>query len=174
MKKLIIFAFIAVNLTVFSQEENPSVLFKQNEIKLNVGALSFGFPEFSYERLLGSDMGVGISGMISLFEESSLEYQIVPFYRMYFAQKRPSSGFFIEVNAALVAQSEEQDFYYTFYPVENKKEQGVFFGVGAAVGVKWLNSRGLVGEAFVGAGRIYGDPFYEVYPRVGVSIGKRF
>lgn len=169
---------VFTSLTMFSQETNDnSVFLKPNEVKINVGAVAFGLPEINYERLLlNADMGIGVAGMFSIASYEHVEYQIMPFYRMYFAQRRPCSGFFIEVNIGIVGQKNEYDYlnYETGEYYYEKEERDVFFGAGVAVGIKWMNSRGLVGEAFGGVGRLYGDPYSEVYPRVGISLGKRF
>ena len=48
------------------------------------------------------------------------------------------------------------------------------FGLGAAAGAKFLTKNGFVGEIYVGAGRLFGSSDIEVYPRAGITIGKRF
>jgi hypothetical protein len=48
------------------------------------------------------------------------------------------------------------------------------FGFGAAIGVKLLTRNNFVGELVMGVGRLFGKPQIEAYPRLGVSIGKRF
>lgn len=177
MKKLIFAIFFFVGLCAFAQDDQP--VFKRNELKLNVGAVACGFPEINYERIIAKDMGVGIAGMFSLIEEATLEYQILPFYRMYFGRRKPASGLYVEVNAALVGQRNEE---YTSYYDDNgyylysdsKPVRAVSGGVGVAVGIKWLNSRGFTGDAYAGLGRLYGEPIMEIYPRVGISLGKRF
>ena len=54
-------------------------------------------------------------------------------------------------------------------------EKTTNFGMGAAVGFKLLTRNNYVGELFAGAGRLFGDSLdFEMYPRLGLSIGKRF
>jgi len=47
-------------------------------------------------------------------------------------------------------------------------------GFGFAAGAKFLARNGFTGEVYLGAGRIFGESFSDAYPRVGVSLGKRF
>jgi hypothetical protein len=151
---------------------------KNNEIKINVGSTAFAFPEFTYERIIGEDMGVGLSGAFSLVKDYAINFQIVPYYRMYFSRKK-AAGFFIEANFGIVGQT-WPDYYYDYstgYPRYNNNPNTVNAGFGVAAGFKFINRNGFIGEAFGGLGRLLGNEdllYLEVYPRVGVSLGKRF
>lgn len=162
MKKLILlFAFllaITINAQEQQQDETPLV----NEVKLNVGYLLLGIPEFSYERVLNEESSVGISLAVSIDNEIDLNYILTPYYRFFFG-KKPAAGFFIEGNAAVFSEQ------YNF-----KNETA--FGLGIAVGGKFLSKRNWIGELHIGLGRtlINEDNTTEAYPRIGISLGKRF
>jgi hypothetical protein len=146
-----------------------------NEIKVNILYLVLGLPEISYERLIADNMGVGVSVMVSLLEEQQVRYAMLANYRLYFGNKK-ANGFFIEGNMGIVG--EEHGTYY-FMPENNgyyelTESTQAYFGLGAAAGVKFLTRNGLLGEAYLGGGRLLGNGSSEFYPRVGVTIGKRF
>ena len=146
-----------------------------NEIKVNLLYLVLGLPEISYERLIADNMGVGVSAMVSLLDEQDVRYALLANYRLYFGNKK-ANGFFIEGNMGVVA--EEHGTYY-FMPENNgyyelTKSTKAYFGLGAAAGAKFLTRNGLLGEAYLGAGRLLGNSSSGYYPRVGVTIGKRF
>lgn len=143
-----------------------------NEIRLNMLTAIIGYPELNYERFLADNMGVGIAGAFSLEsrEKLNIRWYAMPYYRLYFGDKK-ASGFFIEGNIAIYNQEIEE--YDETVPgwKYNKYTNG---GFGAAVGGKFLTRNGFVGEVYGGVGRLFGDSPDEIYPRVGISIGKRF
>jgi hypothetical protein len=146
-----------------------------NEIKVNLLYLVFGLPEISYERLVTDNMGVGLSAVVSVEDDQDIRYAFLASYRLYFGNKK-ANGFFIEGNMGVI--SEEEGTYY--YMPENNgysqatKSNRAYFGLGAAAGAKFLTRNGLLGEAYLGAGRLLGDSQSEFYPRMGITIGKRF
>lgn len=150
-----------------------------NELKLNLLMTIIGAPEITYERLIGDNMGLGLTAGVSISEDDvDYKYIIMPHYRLYFGGKK-ANGFFIEGNAALMGNREYSYLYYTdYYPGGggshnwNTKTQ---FGLGAAAGAKFLTRNGFLGEVYTGVGRVFGSRrLIEAYPRVGITIGKRF
>lgn len=144
-----------------------------NEIRLNMLTAIIGYPEINYERFLTDNMGVGMAAAISLEskEDMSLRWFAMPYYRLYFGDKK-ASGFFIEGNLAVINQTAE-DYDYTtgqYLGLKNYTNGGI----GAAVGGKFLTRNGFVGEVYGGVGRLFGNSPTDVYPRFGISIGKRF
>lgn len=148
---------------------------KKNEIRVNLFTGLLGLPELNYERLLNDNSGLGIATSVAL---ESKEYMttralLIPYYRMYFG-KGYASGFFIEGNMAL---SFEQQPHYNWSiwplpPVQYKS--GVYYGLGSAIGVKLENRNRLIGEVFLGAGRLFGDSYDGGYLRMGVCLGGRW
>mgnify|MGYP000146115486 CR=1 FL=1 len=60
------------------------------------------------------------------------------------------------------------------YLSEEYTRSSTNFGFGAAAGVKLLARNGFVGEVYLGLGRLFGESIAGAYPRVGISLGKRF
>jgi len=152
-----------------------------NEIKVNLLTSVVGLPELNYERFLANNMGVGLAVAVSVdkIASMSLRYMALPYYRLYFGSKK-ASGFFIEANTALVRQKERTyDLSYdninnTYYYTNIRIRSTTNFGFGVATGFKFLSKNGFVGEVYLGGGRLFGDPIDDAYPRLGISLGKRF
>ena len=138
----------------------------------------FALPEITYERLLTDNSSVGLSIMFSVDNENDNKFGITPHYRVYFGKKK-ANGFFLEGNATIVKFEE----YYQYSQFDMKGNMILFgsnidkytsFGMGIAAGTKFLGRNGLFGEAYLGAGRFFNPNGIEAYPRIGVTIGKRF
>jgi len=152
-----------------------------NELKINLLYTVIGMPEITYERLLADNMGIGASVFVGLDNSVDYKFGFIPHYRLYFGAKK-ASGFFIEGNAAVITFRD--NYYYQYnssYPSTFNsavaEKNSTTFGLGAAAGAKFLTRNGFLGEAYLGLGRTFGessgfDP--EAYPRVGITIGKRF
>ena len=155
---------------IFSQETKDGKTEAKNEVKLNLLMTVLKIPEISYERILSNNLGLGLSAGFS-FDNDALDinYQIIPYGRFYFGRKH-GSGFFIEANAALVGFKEE---YYVNYTYEYRTRDVTGFGVGFAIGGKFINNNDFIGEFFLGCGNTFSKNDY-IYPRIGVSIGKQF
>ena len=151
---------------------------ESNELKLNVLYLPGGYPELSYERILGNHSAVGISFGFLIDSGSSnyatdiltFDKAMLPYYRYYFGQKR-AAGFFLEGNSI---------FYSEKSMVQDERESG--WGLGMAVGIKLINSDNWHIDVIAGGGLgVNGSNttseflnFPDLYPRLGLAIGKRF
>lgn len=152
----------------------PTASTKKNELKINLLYGVLGIAEITYERVIGDDQAVGASVVIGLDDDTNYNFSFLPYYRMYFGKKQ-AAGFFIEGNAGLL-NYQEDSFYYSgdagyFGMTYNNKTS---FGAGLAVGGKFLNKNGLFGEVYTGVGRVFASRYEEVYPRMGITLGKRF
>ncbi|MGG7034099.1 MAG: hypothetical protein ACI7YS_02755 [Flavobacterium sp.] len=174
MKKTLLLAFGLCSFFGYSQID------QKNEIKANLPYFIAGIPEVSYERILDENSAVGLSVAIQLDDEWEVPFIITPYYRMYFGgekTKTKATGFFIEADAVVAKQfitSYDDNYNYTDYSSYTTN-----FGFGAAVGVKLLNKNGYIGEVFGGISRVFGVDSYttdatDIFPRVGINIGKRF
>jgi hypothetical protein len=190
-RKLTIFiAVLLLSINAFSQQQNTSTDANatqtkslngigNNELRINLLMSIIGLPELTYERYISDNMGVGLSVAFSVdkMENMSTRSIILPYYRLYFGSKK-ASGFFIEGNMALVRQKElDYNYYYdngVTYQSEIYTRLTTNFGFGGAIGVKLLARNGFVGEVYLGGGRLFGESIAEAYPRIGVSLGKRF
>jgi len=177
MKKtivIILLALLASHVT-FAQNESESeqkVKMANNELKLNLATTIASLPEINYERILGDHSGMGIGAMVAL--DGSIDnprYLFTPFYRFYFGNYR-AQGFFIELNAGIKGSREYNSYNSYNNGYYNSYTSDFNFGLGFAVGYKYvLKQNGLVAEIYTGLGRTTNEGFY---PRVGVTLGKRF
>jgi len=182
MKKLILSGLLlATSLFVAAQSKTDSTAVKKgaagnNEIKINVVYGILGLPELTYERILNDESAIGVSLSVAADDDISWKFGVVPYYRVYFGGKK-ASGFFIEGNAALIT-IKDYDFsnYSPNYSYSGRMEmtKQTTFGLGAAAGGKFLTKRGFIGEAYFGLGRLFKNRFEDIYPRLGITIGKRF
>lgn len=160
---LFIFSFVCFGQTERSANLSQEAL--KHEIRVNAAYFIAGLPEISYERILSDESGVGISMGAAIDKDIEYTFFLTPFYRFYFGKKR-AAGFFVEANSNLYAQEIHND------PSDNV----MGLGLGFALGGKFMTKGGWVAELLAGAGRNFlnTDLIEEGYPRLGVSIGKRF
>ena len=147
----------------------------KDELKLNPLYLLLGFPEISYERILDEESALGISVAFSTEDVFDIDFMAIPYYRVYFGGK-PAAGFFVEGNAAFYVADHYEYTYYDDYSYEETSTNKVGGGIGLAVGAKFLTESGWVFEVFGGAGRNFLSPddIGDVYPRLGLTVGRRF
>jgi hypothetical protein len=191
MKQLFsILAMCAFSIAAFAQQnedQNPAnqkMLEKSralnqlgdNEIRLNIPYAIAGIPEINYERYLADNMGLGIAGAYSFekVENMRLRYQLMPYARLYFGEKK-ASGFFIEANMGLIGQKSREIYYdISGSIISDSLKKSINAGFGAAAGAKFLARNGFVGEVYLGMGRLFGNSIIYAYPRLGICLGKRF
>ena len=190
-KTIILFAAIIISLSAFSQRRTKSFMgwhlaqdapAKQNEVKLNLGTTIFGlFPEVSYERVFTEDFSAGASLGVGLSSDDyPYNFAFTPFARWFFGGnstnlQKYGAGFFIEANGALFSGNILKSRTYTsgeYTSVSINTENGFGAGLGLGVGWKYLSRNNWVGELMIGAGRDFVND--GAYPRMGISIGKRF
>ncbi len=169
-----IILFMYSNYSIYSQnvkEQNNS----SNELKINMGSLLLEFPEISYEHILNEESSIGISVAFPLDRDISYRFMVFPNYRIFFGEKR-AAGFFIEANSAIFSQRFQKDLIFGSVNDPTTEDTKIGWGLGIAVGGKFLTKNGFIGEIYVGGGRnfINTDKIDGGYPRVGISIGKRF
>lgn len=185
MKKhaLLIIAFF-VCLSMFSQKTYRALGWKlsrdipQNELKLNLGTTIFGsFPEITYERILNSDISVGASLGVALEEDVYVaNFLFSPYVRWFFGGnsenlRKYGAGFFIEANGGIF-NTYEDELFYDGSSSQWKEESVMGAGLGLAVGWKYISQNNWVGEVYTGLGRDFIND--GAYPRLGITIGKRF
>ncbi|MDG1570952.1 hypothetical protein OZ410_01380 [Robiginitalea sp. M366] len=142
----------------------------RNELKVNLLMGVLEYPEFSYERLTGQDGAVGVSIGFAANKDIDYRFFVMPYYRVYFGKVK-STGFFLEVNSQL-ASVREWD--YIDFSGPGEETTSLAFGMGAAAGGKFLSGSGWIGEVYIGVGRYFQDTYEWGYPRVGITVGRRF
>ncbi|MGV3705484.1 MAG: hypothetical protein ACO1NU_08910 [Arcticibacter sp.] len=159
--------------TIRSSATFPSTFQKKNELKLNLLYGVLGIGELTYERVLDENQALGASIAFGFTDDTDYKFSLLPYYRMYFG-KKPAAGFFIEGNAGLFSYRE---FYYYHTDANGfsvtRDDNKNSFGAGLAVGGKFLNKNGLFGEVYTGIGRLFSGTD-DVFPRLGITLGKRF
>ena len=116
MKKLILSITLTLSaIGAFAQKDSLSRAIAEqsaaighagnNELKVNLLYAVLGLPEISYERLLGDNMGVGLSATVAVEDDQDLRYAFLGSYRLYFGNKK-ANGFFIEGNMGVIAEKE--------------------------------------------------------------------
>lgn len=162
----------------YSQSE-PVKKYGSNEIKLNTLYLPGGYPELSYERILGNNSAVGLSAGFLINSAGpnyatdiiTFDKAIFPYYRYYFGQRR-AAGFFVEGNTIVYSRESVS---------QEDKETG--WGIGLAAGIKIIIKDNWNVDLMAGGGvninKGNSNPsgyldFPDMYPRLGLSIGKRF
>jgi len=181
-KQIVLVVVLLMSLSVFSQTTHRVMGWKiskdipQDEVKLNLGTTIFGsFPEISYERILNTDISVGVSAGVALEPDNyPVHFSVMPYFRWFFGGssenlQKYGAGFFIEVNGALLSEEVEQ-FDQTNEVYSEEDEFGA--GLGLALGWKYLTRNNWVGELYFGGGREFVND--GAYPRMGITIGKRF
>ncbi len=152
-----------------------SVVNRNNELKINLIGAIIGIPSIGYEKLITSNTSIGVSVGFGFGKDdyfSQFKFLVMPHYRVYFGRE-DAAGLFIEGNLAF-ARTQDNDAVY-LDNVVTKRFTTNNFGLGAAVGEKYMTKNGYTGEIFGGLGRFLGAKGrVEFYPRVGVSLGKRF
>lgn len=146
-----------------------------NELKLNLAFTVFAVPEISYERILNENMAAGLSVMARLNNKDGEYFSVIPYYRLYFGVKK-AAGFFIEGNAAYISSKDYNNVYNSsgVQVSSSATKRYADFGFGLAVGSKVMTRNGFIGEAYVGYGKTIANHNIAYFPRVGISIGKRF
>jgi len=198
MKKILLTLFMGVSTIAFAQETdttNDLTTDRKHEIRLDaLEALSISTIEFNYEYIISKFSGLGAAVSFRLDESddygSYQKFAFAPYYRQYFFNKKEygARGLFAE---GLLQVATGEDLYGDFYDGDtaifpnNEGDDIIFpdndrnwtnFGVGFALGQKWVSQNGFILELSVGGGRYFGgkDGSPEGFFRGGVLVGYRF
>ena len=199
MKKLLLPLCIGVMTTCWSQDPETTtaetILERKHEFRLDVTeALGLSTIEVNYEYIISKFSGVGAALSLRLDNSDDLgtnqKFAFTPYYRQYFFNKKDygARGLFAE-GLLQVANGEELyiDYYEgndpgfpndegadIIFPERNRNWTN--FGIGFALGQKWVSENGFLLELSVGAGRYFGGKDYspEGFFRGGVLVGYRF
>ena len=194
MKRITLILVILVSFTSVQAQE-----FDQNELRLNLlDMLSRGTLNASYERFLTPQTSLGVTTMVALNDDYTEKFEFAPSFRMYFNDDllELRKSVFVEVfTAFVVADSGYYDYNYVEcdylaqsvqasadpqglsidpcgYYSEPSPEAA--FALGMMLGKKWVNQSNFAFELGLGFGRYLTQTYSEAYPRINLSIGKRF
>ena len=194
MKRIVLILVILVSFTSVQAQE-----FDQNELRLNLlDMLSRGTLNASYERFLTPQTSLGVTTMVALNDDYTEKFEFAPSFRIYFNDDllELRKSVFVEVfTAFVVADSGYYDYNYVEcdYPTQSiqasAEPQGLSiapcgyysepspeaaFALGMMLGKKWVNQSNFSFELGLGFGRYLTQTYNEAYPRINLSIGKRF
>ncbi len=190
MRKLTTIVCLVISAMTFAQEDTDDqpvnlndINNKKHEFRIDVlETLALPALDISYEYVLSKYSGVGATININFQDEDSdfrQEFAFTPYYRQYFFNKKDygARGFFAE-GLLQYASGENGDFLFG-EDVLDESERGTWnkFGVGVAIGQKWVSRNGFVIELSLGGGRYLSDDdgvSPEGFFRGGVSFGYRF
>ena len=155
-----------------------SLYYPRNEIRANLLMSVIGLLTFDYEYFAEDNFGVGVTGSLSMLENrnwNNLRGMVLPYGRLYFSRD-PNAGFFIEGNTGMVFYADSRPVYDSegYQIAVNNDDTEIYFGIGVGTGYKLLTRNNWIGELQLGIGRVFGKNHMTAYPRVGISIGKRF
>ena len=187
MKKALTFLFVLLIITLsygqqnFDPEQDSPL--PKNELKLNMlELLVMPAIGITYERFINDHSSYGIYGFVSFDTDTGYRYEkfeLAPFYRIYLQSKKNASnkGFYAELFAGINGGEAE---FYDYYdrPIFDRgsliSQEYIGVSLGLDLGYKFVNYNNYSVEVFAGAGRFLNEQYIDAYPRVGVSIGKRF
>lgn len=176
MKKIILLLCLTTYLSGYSQEKETTD-FKKNEIKGNALFLVLGAGEFTYERLLNEESGVGATLFFNYDDEFDTKFSLTPYYRFYFG-KKPAAGFFVEGFGMLNSYQYTNYYYNGGFDSNPREVKNTDFALGFGLGAKWTTRRGFLFEINAGIGRNLfngkNDDDFEIVGRGGITLGYRF
>jgi len=186
--KILLIAALLFSFTGIAQEDEEPVNLtainsKKHEIRLDaLEGLAVPALDISYEYVLSKYSGLGASINITLDSDDGIDqnFTFTPYFRQYFFNKKDygARGFFAE-GLLQYGTGEESSFLdiadINGNPVTTNEDWSQF-GIGFAIGQKWVSRNGFVLEISAGAGRyLGGDDFApDAFFRGGVSVGYRF
>lgn len=181
--KILLLATFLCSLNSIAQEDDEPVNLntindKKHELRIDaLEGLLIPALDISYEYVISKYSGAGISLNFS-FEDSDTDlpqnFAITPYYRQYFFNRKDygARGFFAE-GLLQYATGEGRIFDFTENGDDRDWSQ---FGVGFAIGQKWVSRNGFVIELSIGGGRYLGAEDFgpDGFFRGGVNVGYRF
>lgn len=192
MKKKLLTALLGLfTIALWAQEEESStpksIDERVHELRLDaLEALLIPTIEINYEYVLSRYSGVGAAVSFSFEGDDDIDYRqdfaFTPFYRQYFFNKKEygARGFFVEGIAQIAGGDEtfEERLFTTdgSGSVVVTDESWFNFGLGLAIGQKWVSNNGFVFELSIGGGRYFIDDDFgpEAFARGGILVGYRF
>lgn len=175
MKPLFSLTLLIVLSSVAAQDKKTSDSHSKltsNELKINAPYLLIGeILDVEFERIISDESSFGITVGLPLSEDVGLRFLSFPYYRIYFGKKR-AAGFFFETHGSIIT---ERMYNFSICGNSESYEDYTSAGLGIAIGGKFKTNNGFVVDLLLGVGRsLISKSVTEVYPRFGISAGKRF
>jgi len=180
---LLILPFLLTTCLCFAQEETEhQEQLSENELKINMfEILVMPAVGITYERFITNNSSWGAYGFVNFNSDEiyrSEKFELAPFYRIYFQKKKAvnNKGFYTEIFTGInLGETQFYDDGFDYYtPGDLVSQEYLGISLGMTLGYKFVNHSKHSIELFAGAGRFLNDQYISAYPRIGVSIGKRF
>ena len=162
---LLLIVFLCTGMLYTETTEVPAN--KRHEFKIDIAYLFVPCLKIEYEFILSDEASLGA---VCFWGSDNIDtqYQYLGFYRWYFG-KEPISGFFLEGHVGFSRLLRSNSWY------EWEDRYDTYMGAGFALGRKYVTKNGVVLDFFIGPGRVLnGESENEFYPRMGITLGKRF
>lgn len=172
LKTIGLLLLMMVSQGLHAQNATPE---KKYELKLNGLYTILGTPEIGFEYLLSDETAIGLNAAFGTSEAFLDEGtgMFTPYHRIYFDREQRAAGFYLETSMSFFTTRRTVYDPNTFNMVREPAE--LQFGIGFASGWKFLTRSGWIGDVNLGLGRnLVQDDYTMIYPRLGISIGKRF
>ncbi len=181
-KQILVLLLCSISTFSFSQEDTKDPKDKTNakhEFRIDaLEGLVVPALDISYEYIISQYSGVGATLWLS-FDSDIDDYQdfaFTPYYRQYFFNKKDygARGFYAE--GLLQFARGEEDVFVIDGSSNNTTEDWSKFGIGFALGQKWVSKNGFSLDLNIGGGRYFGssDVGPEAFIRGGIGVGYRF
>ncbi|MEL6810757.1 MAG: hypothetical protein AAFP76_05435 [Bacteroidota bacterium] len=190
MKRIFLTLCIGISTLGFSQESEETefnVADRKHELRIDATeALIVPAIEINYEYVLSKYSGVGGSVSFTIEDDQDYEqdYAVNAYYRQYFFNKKDfgARGFFAEGLLQYTGGTTLDDFFEVTDPVTGNgiiistEEDWTAFGIGFAIGQKWVSRNGFIVEINAGGGRNLSsdEAAPDAFFRGGVLVGYRF
>jgi hypothetical protein len=186
MKKILLTLCLgasAIGLTQETETTDNLPPSQKHEIRIDAfEVLAINTIEFNYEYILSKYTGIGAAISFGWDEGSDFEnyqnFAFTPYFRQYFFNKKDygARGLFAE---GMLQVASGERWYEDFFEDGNSNTTSnnwTNFGIGFALGQKWVSRNGFVLEISIGGGRYIGnaDASPEGFIRGGILVGYRF
>ena len=197
MKKSVIFlCALFISVSAFSQNRRirvfdntqpipePVVFVPVNELKFNLGTAIFAsYPEIFFERIFDESLGFGLSAGVRIGENNfyqTFNFHLMSHFRWYLftssaiSNDMPGAGLFIEANGGVFNRDFTRWGYWDGdrWTPDRTYESKTGAGLGMGVGLKVVMNNNWLFESSLIVGRDFVNN--ALYPRFGLSVGRRF
>lgn len=193
MKKILIPIACLITALSFSQENEKEqngtetdaiAATRKHELRIDaIEAIASEKIEINYEYVFSKYSGIGGYVSYDFDQNDYVEDQVFAiggFYRQYFFNRKDfgARGLYAE-GLMQYGYFEDKEFRFDFDTQRELEDdlQYSAFGIGFALGQKWVSSNGFILEISAGVGRNFGNQDYretDVFFRGGILVGYRF
>lgn len=181
MMKKTLFILLFAGTICYGQSQDLEFNKNRTEVKFNAFAIALGALDLEFERTLSKHSAIGLGFFTNFVPPEDCQgfnnqNSVTAYYR-YYLGKRYAQGIFVEAFGMYNNTNDPQLTVVTNNNVRLESFRTIQdFGVGFAVGYKWVSKKGLILQSHFGLGRNLFQPHLgeRVIGRAGISIGYGF